>query len=530
MVNLCGIHDREGENFSPSGTWLLDTIALSENPNPKTYSENFSWIIRANYGYGSTGTIPLNPTDQEIFISRLINYAKTSKNGTRFIIGNEPNLSREWPDGKPIYPQQYADFYRRCRRALHDSMGEKCEVLIAASGPWNNELKYQGNSNGDWIKNFSDTISACQGELDGFSIHSYCHNYDVNLVWSETMMNFPFENRHYDFRTYRDYTVAIPQEYAHLPIYLTEANGGPNWQAVGLMPAMAREINSYNEAVVNRKIKCLIFYRYPHYDDYYIQGKSAVEQEYKETVNLNFQTFMPVAATPTPAPVDPYPGAIKALVKATLLNVRDKAGTVGSNIVGTRKEGDKISILEEKNVDDKIWYRIGENEWVIAEWTNRQPTLPTLTPKTDWERARAFTAGWEGGFQDLDWDAGNWTGCKVGQGIKKGTNFGISACSYPGRDIAGLTRADADKIYFEDYWQKSGADKLPWPLNLIHFDTAINFGVEVAKYYLEKSGGDPLLYIAMRLRGYRKSAAWPNAGNAWVDRTADLLAEASHRE
>lgn len=536
-MNLLGAHDREAAAFSPAGTWILDTIALSENPTPPPYDANHGWVVRANWGYGSTGTIPLNANDQNNFISRLVNYVKRAQNVGRIVIGNEPNLSREWPNGQPIYPSSYAEFYRRCRAAVHQELGDKIKILIAAAGPWNDQLKYGGNPNGDWIQNFVDTINGCQGQIDGFSIHSYTHGYDVNLVTAQTMMNPPFQTHHYDFQTYKDYVNAIPDEFAHLEIHLTEANGGPNWKAVGLIPAMAMDIDAFNRGSGRRKIKNIIFYRYPPYDDpsmdFHYKGISPVEQEYLATVQKNLQSpaSPPVQPSKPPTPDTPpqipdkiIPGLPSAIVKAILLNVRDKPGTSGK-IIGSKKAGDKISILDEKEVNGDWWYQIGPNQWVISEWTDR----PKEDQMTDWERAKKFTAGWEGGFQNLQWDPGNWTGCDVGKGRLVGTNFGISACSYPNLNIKDLTREQADEIYFRDYWQKVGADKLSWPLNLIVFDTAINFGTAVAEYFLNQSGGDPLKYIGLRLKGYRGSKAWPQAGNAWVDRTIDLIGEATSK-
>lgn len=528
-MNLLGAHDREAAGFSPAGTWILDTIALSENPTPPQYDANHGWIIRVNWGYGSTGTIPLDPDAQNTYLSRLVSYMKRTQNATRWIIGNEPNLSREWPNGQPIYPSAYANFYRRCRDAAYVGLGNAVKnhkFLIAAAGPWNNELKYSGNPNGDWVQNFLDVINACQGELDGFSIHTYCHGYNVNLVTAQTFMNAPFQNRHYDFQTYRDYVGVIPELHADLEIDLTETNGNGPWQAVGLIPAMAADIDAYNRSVTKRKIKNLIIYRYPKYDEYYFKGITPVEQEYLATVQRNYQSpeisappKPPSPITPPPLPDNLVPGKPTAVVDATVLNVRDKPGTVGTTVVGTKKSGDRISILEEKEVNGVWWYRIGTNQWVISEWVNR----PIDENLSDWEKARKFTSGWEGKFQKLNWDPGNWTGCEVGKGTLVGTNFGISACSYPGLDIPNLTREQADEIYHRDYWLKAGCEKLSWPLNLIHFDTAINFGVTTAVYFLERSDNDPLQYIGLRIKGYRKSTAWPQAGNAWVDRTVDLI-------
>lgn len=537
MPNLLGLHDRQAASFSPIDTWILDTIALSESPISQAYNAGFHWITRVNWGYGSTGTIPLDPSQQVLFLERFTRYVKQSTNCTRWIIGNESNLSREWPDNKPIYPNLYAEFYMRCRDAIHNVMGvAKHEVLIAAPGPWNNELKYSGNIAGDWVKYFQDVLNFCGEHWDGSSIHSYTHGYDPALVTSQATMNPPFQNRHYNFRAYLDFINAIPDVYGHKPIYLTEANGNGPWQRVRLMPEMAKEIDRHNKSVKIRKIKSLIFYRYPDYDEYGMVSKPDILAEYKEAVALGFLSpltekapTMPIETKTPPLKPILQVGKPQATIKASVLNVRDKPGVKDSQIKFQATEGQKVSILEERNVDGQNWVRIGDNLWVTAEWTIKEPIenapIPD-NPQSNWARSRAFTARWEGGFQDLDWDIGNWTGGAVGVGIKKGTKFGISANSYPNLDIKNISREQADKIYFEDFWLRAGCNKLLWPYCLFAFDTAINFGATTADIWLDQAAGNPFVFLALRLKGYRRSAAWKQAGNAWIDRTAEMMLEA----
>lgn len=314
MTNLAGLHDRESTALGIRDTWALDTIALSENPAPPTYDPAYAWITRLNWGYGSTGTLPRVQLYGD-YASRAAGYVKGSQNCHRWVVGNEPNLSREWPDNQPIMPWQYADCYGITREYIHGLPGhEQDEVLIAASGPWNAELKYEGNPNGDWIKYFEDVIKACGNDIDGFSIHSYCHGYNVALVTSSARMQPPFQSRHYEFKAYQDYMEAIPERLRHLPVYLTEANGNGPWQAVGLMPAMLGEINAWNKAG-NQPIRAVIFYRYPRYDDFYIEGKADVISEYQAAVGRGYlssmgtmtQTHLPAISPGTPAPQPTLP-------------------------------------------------------------------------------------------------------------------------------------------------------------------------------------------------------------------------------
>lgn len=326
MSNLGGLHDREATAIALPDTWILDTVALSENPHLTDYLNSLHWITRLNWGYGSTGTLPI-PDEYQMFAERVAAYVRASRGCHIWVIGNEPNLPREWPDGRPIFPWDYAACYKLCRRAIKAIPGhENDQVLIAALGPWNDLLKYPGNINGDWVQYFVDVMKACDGEIDGFGLHAYTHGYDVALVTSTAKMDAPFQNRHFNFRTYQDYLLAIPDELAHLPSYITEANGDGPWQAVGLMPAMLEDVDSWNKRNRGlRQVHAVIWYRYPKYDEnarFAIQGKPDVINEYRAAIGRGYmsppligtgatpmqeQTSLPFVSTGTSAEPSPAP-------------------------------------------------------------------------------------------------------------------------------------------------------------------------------------------------------------------------------
>ena len=98
----------------------------------------------------------------------------------------------------------------------------------------------------------------------------------------------------------------------------------------------------------------------------------------------------------------------------------------------------------------------------------------------DFERALAFALKWEvgnvpnGGYLSPEKAAA--LGDPGGE-----TKYGISKRSYPHLDIAALTPAGARDIYLADYWLSSGkqrscCDRMAWPLNVVHFDCAVNVG------------------------------------------------------
>jgi lysozyme family protein len=87
----------------------------------------------------------------------------------------------------------------------------------------------------------------------------------------------------------------------------------------------------------------------------------------------------------------------------------------------------------------------------------------------------------EGGYSNDESDFGNWTGGKPGVGELKGTNFGISAKSYPTLDIKNLTKEDAIAIYIRDFWKYMKLDLLTSSrVRFKVFDIGVNMGTGTA--------------------------------------------------
>lgn len=155
-------------------------------------------------------------------------------------------------------------------------------------------------------------------------------------------------------------------------------------------------------------------------------------------------------------------------------------------------------------------------------------------------RAFKLIVGEEGGFGNDPKDTGNWTGGKVGQGVLKGTKFGISAAAYPNVDIANLSLEDARAIYYRDYWIPIHGNELPWQWALPVFDSAVNQGVSAATKMMQDAVGvmvdgkiGPRTMAAVTSADDRKLARFFNAraqryikhpnfsywGNGWLTRT-----------
>ena len=97
-------------------------------------------------------------------------------------------------------------------------------------------------------------------------------------------------------------------------------------------------------------------------------------------------------------------------------------------------------------------------------------------------------------------------GGKTKYGITEGTlkhyrdNYG----KFKDTNIGSLTKEQAAQIYYDEYWKKSGADKIKdKDLAYVHFDATVNHGLGNSKKFLEQSGGDFDKYIEIRRNFYK---------------------------
>lgn len=130
-------------------------------------------------------------------------------------------------------------------------------------------------------------------------------------------------------------------------------------------------------------------------------------------------------------------------------------------------------------------------------------------------KAMEFVLKWEGGYVNDPSDRGG------------ETKYGISKRAYPRLDIKNLTKEQAQEIYLNDYWKASGADKLPWPLSLYVFDTAVNMGVKRALDFLKKSNGSVSEYAKLRGAFYTRIAERRPSSmkfmKGWTNRLNDMI-------
>ncbi len=318
---LYGFHDPGGEHIMlEQGIpgWVLFTKAIGRDPqdmggdNFSAYSgKGLGVMVRLNHGYGGLGTIPFQDQYQP-FAQRCANYVRNSSGAHIWIIGNETNHPIEWPGadwdwgvappkprnaekhGEAITPNAYARCYRLVRDAIHAVPGHGDDlVLVSAAAPWNPLTTYPGNEDGDWVQYFKDILEELGPQAcDGITIHTYTHGTDPALIRSERKVGAPqFSDLHWDFRAYRDFMRAIPDDMQHLPVYITETDQGDEpWRDhnSGWVKAAYGEIDDWNQNN-SQKIRSLILYRWPNIDRWSIQGKSGLIEDFRESLAFKYK-------------------------------------------------------------------------------------------------------------------------------------------------------------------------------------------------------------------------------------------------
>jgi hypothetical protein len=298
-----GLHEPGGEYLMEEKGrtgWIVFTHALGRDPDNYAGVDYRSWsdrgfgiIARLNHGYGAAGTIP-QPQYYHDFAQRVRNWVAASPGCRIWIIGNEMNHGQERPDGEVITPYMYALCYKLCRSQIHCLPGhEEDEVVMGAVAPWNNTTTYPGNETGDWILYFQHIIRSIRlqgSSVDAIALHTYTHGHDPALVFSEQKMSPPFQDRHFNFRAYQDFVSAIPVDMRTLPVYITETNQNLPWEDAnrGWVQNAYLEIDNWNSTSDSQKIRALALYRWPKYDQWYIDGKTGVHADFQTAMDYEY--------------------------------------------------------------------------------------------------------------------------------------------------------------------------------------------------------------------------------------------------
>ncbi len=338
--------------------WITATVGIGHNPSDPG-GANFTQfsnaghtvICRLNNGYGSDGTIPV-PSEYANFAQRCANFVQNTQGCDYFIIGNETNLSSEWPavNGYRSYvsPALYEDCFRLCYnaiKAVRPSAQVLCQALAPFAGPYPAGSDYDGNPLG-WTTYMNQMLTAinASGGIDGIAVHINSRGYQYSDVHSTQQVN----GQYFSFYVYKDWVnLGTPSALRTKPYYATECNGIYYWK--GGHPECSScsnasccyqndwirwiydEINAWNasHASTGQGIyRCVNMYRWCSWcDGWNIDGaaqKSNILTDYDEAYALNY-TWPSGGSSPTATPTPP---------SGTLLS-QGKPVTTDSNYDGT---------------------------------------------------------------------------------------------------------------------------------------------------------------------------------------------------
>lgn len=136
-----------------------------------------------------------------------------------------------------------------------------------------------------------------------------------------------------------------------------------------------------------------------------------------------------------------------------------------------------------------------------------EPPAPQ-PPADNWAefmRCYDFTRRWEGGWADHPADKGGATmrGITLATFVRWRHAQGMGTPTKD--DLRNIRDDEVEAIYYQWYWLPSGAATLPYPANLVRFDTAVLFGVDVALWYAQEAGASEYALLGLRLLGHAGS-------------------------
>lgn len=198
-------------------------------------------------------------------------------------------------------------------------------------------------------------------------------------------------------------------------------------------------------------------------------------------------------------------------------------------VTGCNAEGDWWQV-DAPNVGPGWVYGMVVQTANVANVPVVEESAPPSEPPTagnDWPRIYAFIKRWEGGWADHPHDPGGATNKGITFDTFKRWRASRGQGTPTKDDLRNLTDAEAEQIFYEWYYKASGADQLPWPLNLAQADTAVNAGVGRANEMLQKSRGNFLAYMGHLVKWYASIDNFEHFGRSWMNRRGDMMIEAS---
>jgi len=284
---LYGIHDADPhpqpylDHIGNGGAkgWVTATVAIGSRPDDlgggnftAFANQGHSVIVRLNHGYCPNGSIP-PPAQYADFAKRAANYAAATQGADIFVIGNETNLSWEWPaiNGRQAYvsPQSYAQAYRMAYdeiKARRPGAKVLAQGLAPFAGPFGAGASCDPGLPADanplnWVQYMNQMLTAIKqtGGIDGIALHINSRGYTYADIHSTQKVQAGGQSLYFSYYVYKDWVdLGIPADLYHLPLYATEVNGIYFWKGghpenpashyeQGWVQEIYAEIDRYNQ-------------------------------------------------------------------------------------------------------------------------------------------------------------------------------------------------------------------------------------------------------------------------------------------
>ncbi|MBQ8886268.1 MAG: hypothetical protein IJY61_01025 [Candidatus Gastranaerophilales bacterium] len=126
----------------------------------------------------------------------------------------------------------------------------------------------------------------------------------------------------------------------------------------------------------------------------------------------------------------------------------------------------------------------------------------------------------EGGYSNNKYDKGGETNYGIAQ---KTYSAYLKKQNLQNKTVKTITKEEATKIYYEEYWLLSGANKInDFKLAYLLFDSSVNHGVSTAKKMYKNSQSDFDKFINLRREKYllivKNNPTQKNFLKGWLNR------------
>ena len=138
-------------------------------------------------------------------------------------------------------------------------------------------------------------------------------------------------------------------------------------------------------------------------------------------------------------------------------------------------------------------------------------------------KALGFVLKWEGGFVDNPDDLGG----RTNKGITQSTyNAYLRNKGLANKDVKLISDNEVKDIYYNNYWLKTGCDRMTDKFAAVCFDTAVNMGVGRVDEFLKAAEWASidkfLLARAAKYNEFAKVASQRQFLHGWLNRLFDL--------